>query len=304
MNLTQAANTAERAEAEAVTQAEKGDDVALRYVKSYHLLRIFVGALGLALPWILFLLWRILNGSWDWQGSLSAYYHTGVRDMFVGILMVVGILLWTYKVEIRKMDNHLSTFAGMMIIGVALVPTGVPQGSGARPTALQNKIDAFGKRQWEALGLDSLPGWLHTDAGLSQVLHFTFATLFIGSLVFLCLFFARAELNPQLESFNGDRGRRDPRFWYWVHRWMASIIAGSAAFIVITQRFGFWDRYSILIGEVGVLTAFGISWLAKGLDFKVLRVTTSGQDQQPGNRGGPLEGRVTSVTEATGNPAP
>lgn len=278
--MTTSAEQAEQAEAEAVLQADKGDDVALRYVKSYHLIRTFVGGLGFALPFILAIGWRLLRGEWDWQGSLSAYYHTGVRDGFVGILGVVGILLWTYKVGTRKVDNQLSTFAGIMAIGVALIPTGVPENSGATPTTLQQRMDAFGIRQWERLQLDRLPTWLHTDAGLSQIIHFTFAILFISSLIIICLFFARAEMNPDLERFNNSRGRRDPRFWYWVHRAAAAVIFAAAIGIVITQAFSFWEKYSILIGEAVAIWAFGISWFVKGLDAKVLWAGINPSDGQ------------------------
>jgi hypothetical protein len=51
----------------------------------YLTLRRTVGILGIALPFVLILGgWIVFKTSL--QGSLSAYYHTGMRDVFVGIL--------------------------------------------------------------------------------------------------------------------------------------------------------------------------------------------------------------------------
>jgi hypothetical protein len=41
-------------------------------------------------------------------------------------------------------------------------------------------------------------------------------------------------------------------------------------FIAITQSLNVFDKYAILIGEVVVTVAFGLSWLAKGLDRDML----------------------------------
>jgi hypothetical protein len=44
------------------------------------------------------------------RGSFSAYHS--VRDVFVGILCVVGIFLVTYKISGRDWDNGLTLIAG------------------------------------------------------------------------------------------------------------------------------------------------------------------------------------------------
>src|SRR5438132_210540 len=67
------------------------------YVRSYLLIRTVVGVLGIALPLVLIVGESFfLKGSAEVRGSLSAYYHSPMRDFFVGSLCVIGVLLITY----------------------------------------------------------------------------------------------------------------------------------------------------------------------------------------------------------------
>lgn len=251
MFLAEMAKPAVDAEATAVKKAEHNDPVALSYVRSYHLIRTAVGLLGSLLPFILVLGWAALHGWWSLQGSLSAYYHTGMRDFFVGILAVVGILLLTYKIADKKVDGVLSSLAGILALGVALVPTAIPDG--LRPTVTPTPIQE----------------WLSEER--SQVIHFTCAGLFILCLMLLCVFFAYGELDPQTEEFDGRRGVVPPKAWFTVHLSMAILILLSALFIAVTQLVHVWETYSVLVGEAVAIWAFGVSWLLKGVDLKVLR---------------------------------
>ncbi len=251
MILAEMAKPTVEAEAQAVKRAEHNDPVALSYVRSYHLIRTAVGFLGSALPFILVLGWAGLHGWWSLLGSLSAYYHTGMRDFFVGILVVVGILLLTYKIADRQRDSLLSSLAGIFAIGVALFPTAIPPG--LQPTVTPTPIQE----------------WLTEER--SQLIHFICAGLFILCLMLLCVFFAYGELEPETEEFDGQRGVVPPKAWFTVHLSMALLILLSALFIVVTQLLHVWDTYSVLIGEAVAIWAFGVSWFLKGMDLKILR---------------------------------
>ncbi len=251
MFLKELAEPAVQAEATAVKRAAHDDPVALSYVRSYHLIRTAVGLLGSLLPFILVLGWAALHGWWSLLGSLSAYYHTGMRDFFVGILVVVGILLLTYKIADRERDSLLSSLAGIFAIGVALFPTAIPPG--LQPTVTPTPIQE----------------WLTEER--SQFIHFVCAGLFILCLMLLCMFFAYGELEPETEEFDGQRGVVPPGAWFTVHLSMAILILVSVLFIVATQLWDVWDTYSILIGEAVAIWAFGVSWFLKGFDLKVLR---------------------------------
>jgi hypothetical protein len=100
-----------------------GDDTGLAYVKSFLLLRMLVGVVGIALPFMLVFGQRLLFGDGRLGTSLSGYYHTGVRDLFVGSLCAIGVFLLTYMAFHYVWDNVLSVVGGLAALGVALFPT-------------------------------------------------------------------------------------------------------------------------------------------------------------------------------------
>jgi hypothetical protein len=84
------------------TAPRPADAEALRYVRSYLFMRFCVGLLGIALPFALVLIDRyVFDGHPAPRDSLSAYYYSGVREVFVGTLAAIGVFLVTYKVTER-----------------------------------------------------------------------------------------------------------------------------------------------------------------------------------------------------------
>jgi hypothetical protein len=89
-------------------------------VISYMRLRQALGVVALLLPFVLAL------GAWRWEGlpwldSISAYYYTRMRDVFVGTMCAVGIFLYCYRGHDRQ-DNVLSTIAGIAAAGIGFFP--------------------------------------------------------------------------------------------------------------------------------------------------------------------------------------
>lgn len=118
------------------------DSAALPYVRSYVFMRFAIGVLGLALPPLLVFLEPILfDGQPFPRGSLSAYYYSGVRELFVGILCAIGVFLVIYKITERTRESRVSTYAGLAVIVVALFPTGRP-GAKVPATPLQDLAGA------------------------------------------------------------------------------------------------------------------------------------------------------------------
>ena len=71
------------------------DPESARYVRSYLVMRVFVGALGIALPFMLVLSDGLaFDGDPFPHGSLSAYYYSGARELFVGALSAIGVFLY------------------------------------------------------------------------------------------------------------------------------------------------------------------------------------------------------------------
>jgi hypothetical protein len=90
-------------------------------VISYLLLRKAIGCLGVALPFVL-AFGGMLVFSRGLQRSISDYYYTGMRDVFVGILCSIAVFLISYKGYERK-DAIAGDLACLFAVGVALFPT-------------------------------------------------------------------------------------------------------------------------------------------------------------------------------------
>ncbi|MFE9688245.1 DUF998 domain-containing protein [Micromonospora sp. NPDC005806] len=92
-------------------------------------LRLGIGAVGIALPVVLVVGHLIAAGRLTLLDSLSGYYHTEMRDIFVGSLCAVGVFLIAYRY--RRPDDVLGSIAGVLAIAVALFPTtvGAPAGT-------------------------------------------------------------------------------------------------------------------------------------------------------------------------------
>ncbi len=106
-------------------------------IKTYRYLRIaMVGAVVLLAASIVIERSRVDC----WQTSISAYYYTPVRAIFVGSLMVIGFSLIVIKGR-GPFEDICLNFAGMFAPVVAVVPTGYVDDSAKTADALTE--DAF-----------------------------------------------------------------------------------------------------------------------------------------------------------------
>jgi hypothetical protein len=220
------------------------DPDATRYVRAYLLMRVLVGVIAVALPFALMLidgLW--FDGNRFPRTSLSAYYYSGVRELFVGALSATGVFLIAYKVAEVNLDNTLSLLAGIAVLGVALFPTDTPNDR-VPLTPLQDKLGET----------------------VVATVHYVSATVFIVALGVISYYFGRRE---------GARapvaGNRPPAFWRGFHWACAGVIGAALLFILVTEVFGTGPAESLLIGEALSVWAFGVSWLWKGLEVDMLR---------------------------------
>lgn len=211
------------------------------YLRSYLAVRIAVGVLGFLLPVIVVLvdgLW--FDGRFP-RDSLSAYYWSGTRDVFVGGLCATAIVLVTYKVVEWNPDNLFSIIAGAAAVLVAMFPTSHPPGDFAL-TPLQDRLSETAVK----------------------VVHFSAASVFILSLSVICVFFGvRDGKRP-------DRGPRRRHRWRVFHYSCAAVIGVAVLFILVVDLGLGWDR-ALLVGEIASVWAFSASWLAKGLELRELR---------------------------------
>src|SRR3954467_3580780 len=89
-------------------------------VVSYLTLRQMIGWVGLFMPI------AVRAGAWFFEGihtsdSISAYYYTGMRDVFVSTLVLVGALVMCYRAPALR-DNLVAIVCGIAAIGIGLFP--------------------------------------------------------------------------------------------------------------------------------------------------------------------------------------
>jgi len=267
LDLLAAANTHSR-------DSGGGRDAA--YTRSYRVMRLVVGILGVALP-LVFIIGEafFLRGGVHVRGSISAYYHTPMQDVFVGGLCVIGFLLATYMAgEHRTWDFWASLIAGLAVLGVVFFPTtrsGLPAdapacGSVPQPLGCSTVEQALGEHQ-------------------TAVIHGISAIVFIFFLAVMSFLFATSEVLPKQDPARGGpkpKVFRNPVL-FWVHTACALVILAAGAWAFAGA--GIWELTPLYIGEVAAIWAFGISWIIAGIDrtapYRVRPVAAQAQAAQP-----------------------
>ncbi|MGH3255061.1 MAG: hypothetical protein ACRDOU_06550 [Streptosporangiaceae bacterium] len=84
-------------------------------------LRQTVGWMGTLLP-IVLLVGNAISSSAPRPDSISGYYYTDMRNIFVGTLWALGVFLVAYR-GYDGVDESITNVAGLAAIGVALCPT-------------------------------------------------------------------------------------------------------------------------------------------------------------------------------------
>jgi hypothetical protein len=225
------------------------NDPAVLYAKSYLLIRVSVGVIGILLPIALMLgEWLLIRGGLEVRGSLSAYYHSSMRDLFVASLSVTGFLLMTYMAgERRTPDFWISLVAGLAVVGVAFFPTGRPALQPGAPLCGTVPEPAKCSSVQQALGEDLTAG-----------IHFACAAIFILSLAVIAFRFASRDRS----RYHEERFARVQKVCAWIILVLIVwVVLGS--FLPLTIG-AFTPLY---VGEVGSVWAFGVSWLIASRDL-------------------------------------
>lgn len=226
-------------------------DPAVLYVRSYLLTRTVVGIIGILLP-LIFIVGEayFLKGGVHVRGSISAYYHTSMRDIFVGGLCVIGFLLITYMSGLtRTWDFWLSLVAGVALILVVFFPTNRPGLSPDAPLCGTTPEPQGCSPVQQQFGEDLVAG-----------IHFTSAIVFILCLAWISFLFARRE-----KKYRSQPMARVQRVCGWA-------IVGAVAWVILGElmEIEIGKLTPLYLGEVISIWAFGVSWLLKGLDLRSL----------------------------------
>jgi len=195
-------------------------------VLSYLTLRKAVGILGIALPFVLFLGAAFLFQT-GLQRSMSNYYYTEMRDVFVGTMIAIGVFLFSYNGYER--DGFYANLAAVFSIGIALFPTAPDQ-----PVPNFNPIVGY--------------------------LHLLFAAAFFLTLVYFSYFLFTKSDQTTLPTKKQQRN-----MVYKVCGVLIAICVLGMIIITLVPDDAPWlEMNPIFWLEAVAIWAFGISWFVKG----------------------------------------
>ncbi|TWU19116.1 hypothetical protein [Allorhodopirellula heiligendammensis] len=198
-------------------------------VISYLTIRRAIGISGLALPVVL------LVGGWitgiPIQDNMSSYYHTGMRDVFVGTLCAIGVFLFCYQ-GYGWAENWTANLGGVSALGIALCP-------------LDFNSDPLLQK--------SVHGYLHTFSG----------GVFFSTLAFYSLYHFPRESRLEAEPHLWERK--------WIYRTSGIVILVSLLTMGIYLFFLDDDWKQLLTSyhflfwmEWIAVWSFAAAWLARG----------------------------------------
>jgi hypothetical protein len=198
-----------------------------RLLISYHALRKAVGVIGIALPFVL-AIGDVVLTSTGLEGSVSGYYYTPMRDVFVGSLCAIAVFLWTYQGYDWR-DAIAGNIASVSAVGVALFPT-TPE---VAPTLL-----------------DQVIGGVHLVA----------AAVFFLTLAYFCLALFKLTDKRHPTQRKLQRNRVYTICGYTI---LACLVLIVVVWFLPTSAF-IKQLAPIFWLEALAIVAFGVSWLTKG----------------------------------------
>ncbi len=199
-----------------------------RIIISWLELRRLIGIIGLLHP-IILLLGGLFIFSTPLQSSMSAYYYTDMRDVFVGLGFVTGFFLLSYK-GYDSHDRKVAVVAGIMALVVALFPS-APE---SNPTQLEIYI-----------------GYLHVSC----------AFIFLLALSYFCIrLFPKSGDQPVTDK------KRLRNKIYRICGWsiILSLVFTGLYFAPTPLQVILEPFHPIYLAEVVAFWAFGVAWLVKG----------------------------------------
>lgn len=206
-------------------------------VHNYLFLRRAIGFLGTGLPFVL-VLGKLLVDGGGLLNSISGYYYSGMRDVWVGVMCAIGVFLLSYR-GYGRIDDIAGNIAAVAAVGVALFPT----------------TPANGDRTDEIIGL----------------LHLGFAAVFFLTLAFFCIVLFTKSDKEIPGARKPERNRLYVASGVIMLVCLALIVLCGLVFDELTK-----DLYPALWLESVAILAFGVAWLTKGGTLLPDKPVTSG----------------------------
>lgn len=206
---------------------------------SYLTLRKSVGLLGFILPITLVVGSAVVGNCEEVQSSISNYYHTAMRDIFVGIMCAIALFLFTYN-GYDKRDKYAAQLGSICALGIAFFPTSV-----LIPLPICN----------------ILPIVKNPFIG---ILHFVFATVFFLDLAYFSLFLfteSKGDMTP-------EKRKRNLIYRICGIVMLTCIVLIAIYVFFLEKKLPNPEKYDVVFYlETAALWAFASSWLVKGEMF-------------------------------------
>ncbi|TWI69843.1 hypothetical protein IP91_00916 [Pseudoduganella lurida] len=202
-------------------------------VASYRTLSRLIGWAGLLMPAVV-RVGALLADGVGATDSLSAYYYTSMRDIFVSTTVLTGVLLLCYRTA-HVQDTVVATLAGLAAIGLALFP-------------MDPVYAAELLARYPDLGTDR-----HYAAGGALGYHLACAVAFAGLSFYLVFFRFGAVVCD-------DRPRAAAR--RLAYRLCGAMMLLSFAAIAVLTVFDHGASY--FWPETCAVSALAVAWLVKG----------------------------------------
>jgi hypothetical protein len=205
---------------------------------TYSDLRIGVAGVAILFPPSLWVVGEFIPAlQTQFQPSMSAYYHTPLRNIFVGCLFIIGSFLYLYRGFTRR-ENYLLNVAGVCAVVIAVCPTLVAC----------NKLDVVCEKRL-------------LETFMLPVPHAIAAVLFFICIAVSCIFDSKATL-----SLISSRTRRDLFKVLYLLYGVAMIVLPltAAYFSYIGERaFEATDRHLVYRVEFAAVWVFAAYWITK-----------------------------------------
>jgi hypothetical protein len=193
---------------------------------SYLQHRAAIGFIGIALPFVVSL-YAYLFYSTGLRSSISAYYHTDSRDLFVGMMFAIAAFMLSYRgPEGTDRTAGLVTCISAVVLAIVPTDTGAPEGMAGN-------------------------GMIHVAASL----------LFFLSLIYFCLkLFVKTNTDQPTE----EKLKRNKIYRACGYTMALSIILIGVLLLNDNLYQQLESLKPVFWLEALAIEAFGISWITKG----------------------------------------
>ncbi len=201
---------------------------------SYISLRRLIGILSMLLPFIC-VLGGLLISDIPISSSISSYYHTNMRDVFVGVVVGVSLFLMTYK-GYERIDNVVTAMSGLAALGVVIFPS------------------RYNLVSTEPLGIFQI------SPNISNKIHIVCALIFFFLLAINSIFLFTLTKSKDIPKTRNKKIRN------YIYIGCGIIILLSLVLLLLRSLVGteIENDKTLLVFETIMLLAFGTSWLVKG----------------------------------------